>query len=467
MKYIVVGAGPTGLSLTYYLAKGGHEVTLIEKEDQLGGSWNSQWHDDKYFTENSPRVLIFSQLTRKFLGDLGLDKQDFANVYGNKLQTFFKFINFGVSNLSLKDYFIGAYSFIKHHYNKSNENVQDWLDSNNFSEKFKKAMKITSIVICDRPDKTNLTDFFGAITDSNSDGIKQMREPNKWHEILEAKLKTKYGVKIFKNTPIEKVLTNKNRVVGVSTKNQKYYADRVVLATQSSGLHSILNQSNELVKNNWMSYSLMKNWIENTYYSGFSFQLNFKQKIAFPKKWLTFSFTDWTIIILPVSDWLESFSKDQEIQTTWSCCIVDMDTPSKFLKKTANQCKTKEEVLDECLRQIKSIHKIPNPKKVTTSKGLRRINGIWTSLNTGFSRNINSYLPIQGNIEGLFALGCFTKPDTPHISHFETAIMATKNFLNKYQPEIEDLEIKNNNKNKIFLGFLLVIVLIILNFKNE
>ena len=79
MKYIVVGSGPTGLSLTYYLAKGGHEVTLIEKEDQLGGSWNSQWHDDKYFTENSPRVLIFSQLTRKFLGDLGLDKQDFAD----------------------------------------------------------------------------------------------------------------------------------------------------------------------------------------------------------------------------------------------------------------------------------------------------------------------------------------------------------------------------------------------------
>lgn len=466
MKYIVVGAGPTGLSLTYYLAKGGHEVVLFEKDNQLGGSWNSQWQDNKYFTENSPRVLLFSQLTRKFLGDLGLDKQDFANVYGNKLETFFKFIKFGVSNLSLKDYFIGAYSFIKHHYNKSNQNVQEWLDHNNFSEKFKRAMKITSIVICDRPDKTNLTDFFGAITDSNSDGIKQMTKPNKWHEILESKLKNKYGVKIIKNTPIEKVLTDGNRVIGVSTKNKEFEANRVVLATQSSGLYSILNQSNELVKNNWMSYSLMKNWIQNTFYSGFSFQLNFKQKIAFPKKWLYFSFTDWTIIILPVSDWLESFSKDPEIKTTWSCCIIDMETRSKYLKKTANECLSKKEVLNECLRQIKSVHKIPRPKKVTTSKGLKKINGIWSSLNTGFSRNINSYLPMQGNIEGLFALGCFTKPDTPHISHFELALMATKNFLKKYQPEIEDLKIKNNNKNKLFICFLLVIVLIILNIKN-
>ena len=62
MKYIVVGSGPTGLSLTYYLAKAGHEVILFEKEDQLGGSWNCQWQDGKYFTENSPRILLLSRL---------------------------------------------------------------------------------------------------------------------------------------------------------------------------------------------------------------------------------------------------------------------------------------------------------------------------------------------------------------------------------------------------------------------
>ena len=43
MKYVIVGGGPTGLSLGYALVDGGHDVCLIEKDNQLGGSWNSQW----------------------------------------------------------------------------------------------------------------------------------------------------------------------------------------------------------------------------------------------------------------------------------------------------------------------------------------------------------------------------------------------------------------------------------------
>ena len=70
-------------------------------------------------------------------------------------------------------------------------------------------MKITSIVICDRPDKTNLNRFFWSnYKFTNSDGIKQMTKPNKWHEMLESKLKNKYGVKIIKNTPVENILTD-------------------------------------------------------------------------------------------------------------------------------------------------------------------------------------------------------------------------------------------------------------------
>ena len=45
MKYIIVGGGVTGLSLTYILAQNGYNVELIEKDKQLGGSWNSQWID--------------------------------------------------------------------------------------------------------------------------------------------------------------------------------------------------------------------------------------------------------------------------------------------------------------------------------------------------------------------------------------------------------------------------------------
>ena len=289
MKYIVVGAGPTGLSLTYYLAKGGHEVTLIEKEDQLGGSWNCQWKDGKYFTENSPRILLMSRLTTKFLKDIGMKNDDFGEVYGSKLQSLKMFTKFALSNVGISDCFILISSFIKHKIKNPNITVQDWLDSKIF-QKFKRAMKIGSIVVCDRPDRTNLTDFFGAVLNSLiGTSIKQMKQSNKWHQILESTVANQYKVTILKNTSVEKILTNKNRVIGVSTKNQKYYADRVVLATQSSGIQKILDESNQLVKNNWMKDSLMKKWSKNTYYSGFSFQLNFKEKVSYPNEWLYFS----------------------------------------------------------------------------------------------------------------------------------------------------------------------------------
>ena len=50
MKYTIVGSGPSGLSLAYILSLNNIEVQLIEQYDQLGGSWNSQWINGKYFS---------------------------------------------------------------------------------------------------------------------------------------------------------------------------------------------------------------------------------------------------------------------------------------------------------------------------------------------------------------------------------------------------------------------------------
>ena len=60
MKYVIIGAGPTGLSLAHALAKNNYHVDIIERDAMLGGSWNSQWKYGKYFSENSPRVYLNS-----------------------------------------------------------------------------------------------------------------------------------------------------------------------------------------------------------------------------------------------------------------------------------------------------------------------------------------------------------------------------------------------------------------------
>ena len=106
MKYVIVGAGPTGLSLAYVLANNGYEVDLIEKDTQLGGSWNAQWVEGKYFSESSPRVLLYPSEFFNFLFDIGMTIDDFSNIYGNIFQTTSKFTSFFVKHFSLSDYSI-------------------------------------------------------------------------------------------------------------------------------------------------------------------------------------------------------------------------------------------------------------------------------------------------------------------------------------------------------------------------
>ena len=59
----------------------------------------------------------------------------------------------------------------------------------------------------------------------------------------------------------------------------------------------------------------MANWVQNTYYGGFGFQLHFQEKVKFPESWCWSCDSDWVIIILPVSNWLKCVSKKYNIQT--------------------------------------------------------------------------------------------------------------------------------------------------------
>tara|TARA_Y100000389_G_scaffold78668_1_gene75452 strand:- start:16618 stop:18030 length:1413 start_codon:yes stop_codon:yes gene_type:complete len=458
MKYIIVGGGPTGLAVAYILAKNNVEVELIEQNEQLGGSWNSQWVDKEYWSENAPRVLSYSKNTKKFLNEIGITKNDLGSIYGNFFETNYKIIKFVTENFSIADYIIFLNGIIKYNIVNEKKTLYEWLEKSNLSEKAKNAITIISITICDVPNKTNVNDFFCSLGATGE--FKQFTDANKWHNILEEKMCKMKDIKIRKNTIVNKLIEKNNKIIGIVCKDlvtgmsKQILGNKIVLCTQSNGILNIIKNSNNKVKNNWKPYEEMNIWCKSTYYSGFSFQLHFSEEVIFPKQWCWSCKSEWSIIILPISNWVTEFTKNPNVKTVWSCCIIDMETKSKYLEKAPNEC-SKDEIVHESLRQIRIKENIPQPYHITTSVGLKKQGKTWVSSNTGFTRGKMDYLPMKGKIDNLFALGCFTRSDRPSISYMETAISSVVKYMLTYEKDMEGFHKPKNNIVKIIILIIL------------
>ena len=157
MKYIIIGGGPTGLSLGHALCDGGHKVEIIEKDKQIGGSWNSQWIDNEYWSENSPRILVYRGNTKLLLNDLGLNNDSVSYVYGNYIKMQLKVIRSALDYLYLSDIIKIVSKIVKERFTKDkNITVQDWLDTSTLNKDAKKYIKLSCIILCDRPDNKNM-----------------------------------------------------------------------------------------------------------------------------------------------------------------------------------------------------------------------------------------------------------------------------------------------------------------------
>ena len=113
--------------------------------------------------------------------------------------------------------------------------------------------------------------------------------------------------------------------------------------------------------------------------------------------------------MLPVSDWLTEKSKDPLINTVWSACVVDMDTKSKHINKTANECSREElwkNVFVKYEMQI-IVYQFLIKQQCLMVLFVLIINGNQRIL--VLQGRKYEYLPMQGNISNLFALGCFTE----------------------------------------------------------
>ena len=70
-RIVIVGAGMSGLTAAAYLSRAGHDVLLIEKNEECGGLLYSFQREDFVFDAGA-RALVNSGIIRPMLRDLGI-----------------------------------------------------------------------------------------------------------------------------------------------------------------------------------------------------------------------------------------------------------------------------------------------------------------------------------------------------------------------------------------------------------
>lgn len=424
--YIIVGLGPTGITTAINLMKTNHSVLLLDSADKLGGCWKVYFQHEKYLSEHSPKILskYGSQNFNKLLKLIQVEPK-YKQVYQQNViydMTIQIIENFSVFDL-IK--FITSYILYLLSLDNKSQSVEEWANQNKLSNKSKKYINIISIAVATTYDKLKMHVLFKFLTkhyDYILYGLYQLPKPEEWLNKCSWYFKNNPNFTTLYNCTVQKITHECNIVQSIQTSKGTFKANSYIFCVPIYSMFHILKSSNVL---NWFnSWDAYEHFINQSSYTGIGFQLHFNYKPPI-KPWCTSCFGDWSVILFDRSNVVKDFSKDESVKSVLSCVIVDLDTKSKRINKTPNECSSIEEIVNEGIFQIKQAGYISkDPVKTTISKNIFKKNNKWTAYDTSYANSIG-LLPYKGKLNNLFSVG-------PHnigeITIIETAIESANKF---------------------------------------
>ena len=459
--YIIYGGGPVGLVLALIFSSNNKKVALVEKRNVLGGCWAVEWADDKYFSEHSPRVMVYDNTIKNLLEELGLDETSVSDVYkkgqGDNISLFRDMYD----KFTLKDILKLSKAYFK--YLASSEtldkiSVKNWCDENNISEKAQKEIYKISLALSDVPEKLLMRDFIeGSILSTSSRKV-QFKNPEVWVSNIVKKI-TENGGDIYMNTELIQV-NNGYSIIKNNTNSlniQKLYGKKQLFCIDPLNLHKILVKSKLL--DNWN----LGNTLIKSYYSSYAFQIHFYNKIQFYTKWLWSFDSKYNIIVLDASVYTEPFSKDKNVKCVLSCAIINQDLigydKEKFIKNAVSQIM---EILEKTNDNIgKFIITVNEMEKNTYNNGIK-----FNSELSGYVRRgdiITSY----GKRDDLAIVGMYNLKGISTInSSIKSAIVFAENEIEKPLKHLNSTKITRSNTLLVILVFCIIISIFYFFIKN-
>ncbi len=271
-KVIIVGSGFGGLSAAGLLARDGNEVLVIEKNEQPGGR-ASIWEKDGFIFDMGPSWYLMPDVFEKYFAEFGkkpeqymdlvrldpsyrifFDKDDFVDISADlkknldlfeqiepgakeKMREYLKLSEYEY-DIAMKDFIYKDYKhlidFLKpklivegtklHMFQKLDGFAQRFFKS----EKIRKILEYTIVFLGGSPFESPALYCLMSHVDFNM-GV--WFPKGGMGKLVEAfyELAKEQGVKFKFNEPVEKILVENGKVVGVKTTNNKYKSNIVVV----------------------------------------------------------------------------------------------------------------------------------------------------------------------------------------------------------------------------------------------
>jgi len=459
--YIIVGGGPTGMTLAWLLGSKDKSILLLEQETILGGCHRVH-RIDGYFSEHGPRVYSNSYLMFiELLKDMDID---FFQIFTEYKSSIAKIDKKTVASFKKKEKLAFFYAFIRlivdSNYGKD-ISIQKFIDDNNFSNGSKDFIQR----LCRLTDGAKSEDYtlFQFLQLQNQQYFYKLYQPKLPNDkgliyLWEEKLKSTGNVTIIKNVKVSG-LNNVNKKIDnitclINGVYNTYKAKKVILTIPPKPLYHLLNKSIGVEK----AFGDLKEWkSKNSYFDYICMTFHYKNSIELPKIG-GFPKTAWGIAFIILSNYMEF--NDEPSKSVISITITYTDVPNEN-GKTVDQC-SKEEIIEYVKSQLPFF---PTPDKVIISPNVIRLNDKWINLDTAYVVTTeNKFLePRSKEIDNLFAVGIYNGNSNYHFTSIESAV---ENAIEFAKTEIPDLKyqfppIKHLDLTEIIYNIVLIILFII------
>lgn len=444
MQYdtIIIGGGPSGLTMAHTLSKIGLKILLIDKHSSLGGCHRVQ-RIDGYFSEHSPRIY-----SSAYVNFIYLLKEMNVNFYDMFVPYNFQFMTIGKKTifdvLSFYEILVFMSDFLKLTINNNygnNITLKQHLTLNKFDQKSIDVIdKICRLTDGAGIDRYLLNEFLQIFNQQSLYKIYQPSLPNDkslfkiWRQYLENN-----KVDFLLNTELLS-LTNKNNLFYLKTNNGDLVTKKIILAVPPINLVKILGKSSYDISNSFgHTFDELKNIAEKTKYNEFiQITFHWSNDLKLPKIY-GFPTSEWGVAFIVLSDYM----KFDESKTVISAVVTIPDKISDISKKTLNES-TKDEIIEEVIRVINiSYPNLVRPDVIIFNPNVNHDNKKWISDDTAYVSSFldNKIIPFESSINGLYNVGThnnrhlykFTSMESAVTNAFALSHIMYPELINKYQ----------------------------------